>query len=179
MIVVAVVFDGDGIIDEENLFNTAGMLEHGAVQGETLTPGLLRRLLFHPAGYLRFRTPGRQVFLILNKCDDPDKIKDLQEITDELFHTDLSRLILTSTRIHPTVKSIPDNSEHRVSGVILAAGESTRFNGVKQLADIGGQTLIELVTKQALASDLNEILIPYLVSGAKLPFLSHLLPSAG
>ncbi len=146
-------------ITEENFYNVAGMLELGAVDKEPLTPRLMHDLLFHSTGFLRFKTPDRQVFLILNKCDDPDKIKDLQEITDELFHNDLTRILLTSTMSQPTVKYVPDNSNHKVSGMILAAGESTRFNGVKQLADIGGQTLIELVTKQVLASDLDEIVL--------------------
>jgi molybdenum cofactor cytidylyltransferase len=43
--------------------------------------------------------------------------------------------------------------------VILAAGKATRFNGIKQCADIGGQTLLGHIVNQALASDFVEIIL--------------------
>ena len=46
-----------------------------------------------------------------------------------------------------------------MKAVILAAGKSTRFNGIKQLAEIGERALINHVTNQAIDSDLDEIMV--------------------
>ncbi len=50
-----------------------------------------------------------------------------------------------------------------VSCVILAAGQSSRFGGIKALADFQGQTLIEHAISAARQSDCNDI---HLVLGA-------------
>ncbi len=44
-------------------------------------------------------------------------------------------------------------------GIILAAGESRRLQGGKLLLPYAGVTLIEHVTQQALASDLDQVLL--------------------
>lgn len=157
---IVVGFDAVGQpITEKNFYNVEGMVELGAKRGELLTPTLLRMLLFHLSGYLRYKIDNRKIFLLLNKCDDLDKADNIKELTEELFHDSLEKIILTSTRSFPPIKLIADNSGQKIGGVILAAGESTRFAGLKQCADIGGQTLLAHVTKQALDCRLNEIVL--------------------
>jgi len=48
-----------------------------------------------------------------------------------------------------------------ISGVVLAAGESKRFTGYppKQLLEIQEEPLIHLITRQALASQLSEVIV--------------------
>lgn len=159
---LCIVVGADAIgqpVDDENFYNADGMAKLGARRGELLTPALLRRLLFHPSGYLRYKTDNRKIFLLLNKCDDLDKVNNTEDITQELFHNSVEKIILTSTQTFPSVKLIVDNSNKKISGVILAAGESTRFAGPKQCADIEGRTLLAHVTNLALESKLDEIII--------------------
>lgn len=56
--------------------------------------------------------------------------------------------------------------QRNVAGVILAAGASKRFGGVKQLADWHGEPLIRHVVKQALAGGLDPVNV---VIGHKAP----------
>jgi len=157
---IVVGFDAVGQpITDENFYNVKGMISLGAKKEELLTPALLRRLLFHPSGYLKYKADNREIFLLINKCDDLDKIDNIREITEGLFHNSLKKIILTSALTFPSMKLIADNSSQKIGGVILAAGESVRFAGLKQCADIGGQTLLAHVVKQALGSKLDEIIL--------------------
>ena len=159
---LCIVMGADAVgqkVNDKNFYNADGMVKLGARRGELLTLTLLRKLLFHPSGYLRYKTDNRKIFLLLNKCDDLAKVDNIKDLTKELFHNSLEKIILTSTQTFPPVKLIVDNNNHKISGVILAAGESVRFAGPKQCADIGGRTLLAHVTNQALDSKLDEIII--------------------
>lgn len=148
-------------INEENCYNIEGMAALGGNPKEVLTPKLVRKLLFHPSGYLRFANDKRQIFLVLNKIDKLDSSFDIQDIAAELYHPAIDRIIVCSTKTptSPPVKLMPDNSAHRISGIILAAGASSRFKGIKQCVDIGGKTLLSQVVIQALKSKLDEIIL--------------------
>jgi molybdenum cofactor cytidylyltransferase len=146
-------------ITEENFYNTTGMQELGALLGEPLSPQLLRGLFLHPTGYLRFKADNRKLYLVLNKAEKFRGDLELQELTVELFHNSLEKIIVTSTVTEPIVRSIPDNNNHRLTGIVLAAGMSSRFNGVKQLAKINEKSLIYHVTKHALESNLDDVIM--------------------
>lgn len=148
-------------INSENFYNSEGMIDFGANFGEVLTPTRLRELLFQPSGYLRFAKDKRQIFVILNKLDKLDSSFNIHEIAYELFHPAIHRIIFSTTKTptSPPVKLIPTNSAHRITGIILAAGESKRFIGIKQCVDIGGKTLLSHVVTQALDSKLDEIIL--------------------
>jgi len=47
----------------------------------------------------------------------------------------------------------------KVTGLILAAGISSRMGKTKQLLKIGGKTLVERVVQEALQSDLDEVVL--------------------
>jgi molybdenum cofactor cytidylyltransferase len=47
--------------------------------------------------------------------------------------------------------------QQRVAAVVLAAGESRRFGGRKQLADLGGRTLLEHVLELARSAGLDPV----------------------
>jgi len=49
--------------------------------------------------------------------------------------------------------------DKKIVGIILAAGESKRFNGLKQCANLRGKTLLAHVITQALNSNLDEIVL--------------------
>jgi molybdenum cofactor cytidylyltransferase len=157
-ICIVVGLDAIGLdINEENFYNTTGMQELGAILGEPLTSSILRGLLLHQTGYLRFKYNTCKVYLILNKAE---KIRDdieLHELIIELFHNNIEKILVTSTVNKPIVKKIPNNRYHRLTGIILAAGMGSRFSGVKQLAKIKKNSLIYHIAKQALESDLDEV----------------------
>ena len=46
-----------------------------------------------------------------------------------------------------------------ISAIVLAAGKSTRMASCKQLAEIGGETMIERVLFNALASEVDEVIV--------------------
>ena len=50
-------------------------------------------------------------------------------------------------------------SKHPTAGIILAAGTSSRFNGLKALATIGNRTILSMVVDAALASTLDRIVL--------------------
>lgn len=50
-------------------------------------------------------------------------------------------------------------TDKEIVGIILAAGESKRFNGLKQCANLRGETLLAHVITQALNSKLDKIIL--------------------
>jgi molybdenum cofactor cytidylyltransferase len=52
-----------------------------------------------------------------------------------------------------------DQSGMRTAGLILAGGQSSRFGGLKQLAPVAGQPLLERVVRAALASALARTIL--------------------
>lgn len=49
--------------------------------------------------------------------------------------------------------------EGSIAGIVLAAGEATRFGGCKQLAQLQGKPLLQWVLGAALASDLDAVIL--------------------
>jgi molybdenum cofactor cytidylyltransferase len=63
------------------------------------------------------------------------------------------------TRPQPRVPVVTDGNRN-VAAVILAAGRSTRMGGPnKLLAELGGKTLVRIVTEQALASKASGVIV--------------------
>jgi len=63
------------------------------------------------------------------------------------------------TRPQPR-ESLAADSNRNVAAVILAAGRSTRMGGPnKLLAELGGKTLVRIVTEQALASKASDVIV--------------------
>ncbi len=53
----------------------------------------------------------------------------------------------------------PDNSNHRIAAIVLAAGESTRFGRLKQLEEIDGKPMIYKIIRQVSATSADAILV--------------------
>lgn len=62
----------------------------------------------------------------------------------------------------------------KVSAVVLAAGASTRFGGLKQIADFNGQPLIEHVQTVLLSSSIEEVAV--VLGCAHEQLAQHILP---
>jgi molybdenum cofactor cytidylyltransferase len=63
------------------------------------------------------------------------------------------------TRPQPRTKPDSDGNRH-VAAIVLAAGRSTRMGGPnKLLAELGGRTLVRIVTEQALASNAKGVIV--------------------
>ena len=63
----------------------------------------------------------------------------------------------------------------RIGGILLAAGEASRFGAPKQAASLGPQTLLQRSVEQLQAADLQERVV---VLGAHLERVAPLLPVA-
>jgi molybdenum cofactor cytidylyltransferase len=63
------------------------------------------------------------------------------------------------TRPQPR-ENLGANGERNIAAIILAAGRSTRMGGPnKLLAELGGKTLVRIVTEQALASKASDVIV--------------------
>jgi molybdenum cofactor cytidylyltransferase len=63
------------------------------------------------------------------------------------------------TRPQPRANPVTDGNRN-VAAIILAAGRSTRMGGPnKLLAELGGKTLVRIVTEQALASKAQSVVV--------------------
>lgn len=59
----------------------------------------------------------------------------------------------------PLATSVPESKPLFVSGIILAAGRSSRLGRPKQLLQLGGEPLLRHVIRRALSSRLNELIV--------------------
>ncbi|MBF0475542.1 MAG: nucleotidyltransferase family protein [Deltaproteobacteria bacterium] len=72
---------------------------------------------------------------------------------------------------------MPTPPRRPVTGLVLAAGRSTRLGRPKQLVRIGGQSILSRIVSAALASDLDQVLV---VLGYQAEEVAHdLSPLAG
>jgi len=129
----------------------------GVEIGQTITPDALIRVLTHPEGGLKnIPTRARKVVL-LNQADTPELQSLAQGLSRSLLMSYDSAIIASLKR-----KRIFAVSE-RMAGIVLAAGESSRYGQPKQLLDWKGESFVRAVTKTALQAGLSPVLV---VTGA-------------
>ena len=129
----------------------------GLKLGETITPEALVRVLNHPNGGLKNIPENTRRVVLLNQADTPE----LQSQADSI-----AKSLLPSYH-SVTIASLKEEMIHAVrepiAGIILAAGESTRFGQPKQLLDWRGEPFVRAVVKTALESGLSPVIV---VTGA-------------
>ena len=130
----------------------------GLAPGEPVTPQGLARVLLHPEGGLK-NTPTRaRRICLLNQADTPELQAIAQSMAAELL-TGYDSVIIASLK-----EKIIHAVHERVAGIILAAGESTRFGRPKQLLDWHGDPFVRAVVKKALTAGLRPVVV---VTGAQ------------
>ncbi len=129
----------------------------GLKMGGTITSEALKHVLTNPQGGLRnIPHEGRKVVL-LNQADTDELQSTANGMVDSLLSVYDSILIasLQDEKIYAVHEPI--------AGIILAAGESTRYGQAKQLLDWRGEPFIRAVAKTALEAGLAPVVV---VTGA-------------
>ena len=125
--------------------------------GETIDLDSLRRLVTNPLGGGKNIPAQAHKVLLINQADTPQLQSAAQALGQSLTSTFDSAIIasLREKRIYAVYESI--------AGVVLAAGESTRYGQPKQLLDWKGEPFVRAVAGTALRAGLSHVVV---VTGA-------------
>lgn len=120
--------------------------------GESITPGAVISMLTHPQGGLKNIPPAAQRIVLLNQADTPE----LQSIGGGMARELLHRF---DSVIVGSLKKRNFRAFEPTAGIILAAGQSTRFGSPKQLLDWRGKPFVRQVAETALHAGLSPVVV--------------------
>jgi len=137
----------------------------GLEAGETVSAEAVIRVLTHPQGGLKNIPAGARKIVLLNQADTDDLKSHAGGMATELLKT-MSRP--GSTTIAAVIVASVQREEihavhENIAGIVLAAGEASRYGKPKQLLDFHGEPFVRRVAKTALAAGLSPVVV---VSGA-------------
>ena len=143
----------DDYVHRPEIFSIRSNLE----LSESITPEAISRVLSHPEGGLKNIPPEARKVALLNQADTPEIQAQAEGIAKRLLpHYDS---ILIASLQSETVHAVREP----IAGIILAAGESTRFGMPKQILDWRGEPFVRAVAKLALEVGLSPVTV---VTGA-------------
>ncbi|MCK4978132.1 MAG: putative selenium-dependent hydroxylase accessory protein YqeC, partial [Anaerolineales bacterium] len=131
--------------------------------GAKITPDALGRVLTHPSGGLKNIPANARRVLLLNQADTLDLQAQAQRVI--LGGSSVASLLSSyNAVIIASIKSDHIYAVHEsVAGIVLAAGESSRFGEPKQLLSWHGEPFIRHVARKALTAGLSPVIV---VTGA-------------
>ena len=129
----------------------------GLNAGEPITTAAVQRVLTDPSGGLHNIPGAARRIVLLNQADTDDLQATANGMVQPLLSAFDSVIIssLREEKIHAV--------HERIAGIILAAGESTRYGQVKQLLDWRGAPFVQAVAQIALEAGLRPVIV---VTGA-------------
>lgn len=125
--------------------------------GETITPDVITRVLTEGRGGLKNLPAQSRKTVLMNQADSDELQSSANRMVRPLLSA-FDSVIISNLR----EEKIYAVHEH-IAGVILAAGESTRYGQVKQLLDWRGKPFIRVVAQTALEAGLSPVIV---VTGA-------------
>ena len=125
--------------------------------GDNITADAIIRMIKHPLGGLKNIPQQARRVILLNQADTPALQAQADDIAKKLLSAFDSVLIasLLEEKVHAVREPI--------KGIILAAGESTRFGQPKQLLNWRGEPFVRAVVKTAMDAGLSPVIV---VTGA-------------
>lgn len=129
----------------------------GLPMGEIITPEAFVRVAIHPEGGQKNIPSNKRKTVLLNQADTSALQSAAQKMTPALLEGFHSVIIASLERQEVFAVREP------VAGIVLAAGESTRFGEPKQLLNWKGEPFVRVVAKTALEAGLTPVIV---VTGA-------------
>ena len=144
---------GDEHVHRPELFSKLTRLNIG----DAVTSDAVLQVLTHKDGALKNIPGTARKVVSLNQADTAD----LQSAAHGLAHSLLTAYdsVVVSNLIEKQIFAVHE----RIAGIVLAAGESTRYGQPKQLLDWRGQPFVRAVAKTAIESGLSPVVV---VTGA-------------
>jgi molybdenum cofactor cytidylyltransferase len=143
----------DKNVHRPEIFSKLGGLSMGA----STTADSLVQVLTHAEGGLKNIPANARKVVLLNQAETPELQSAAQGMAQALIHSYDSVIIASLEQEKIFAVNEP------VAGIILAAGESSRFGQPKQLLDWKGQPFVRAVAKTALEAGLSSV---FVVTGA-------------
>ncbi len=138
-------------------------------EGDRISREHVVEVLTSSQGGLKDIPLSTDVRVLLNKADTKKDVENGRQIAQALIKNQRIRSVLIASVLEetPVMQSIC-----RVGGVVLAAGESTRLGGVKQLMTFRGKPLVAYSVETALEGSLTPVIV---VVGAKAEAIKNAL----
>jgi molybdenum cofactor cytidylyltransferase len=153
VVVVAGLSALDKPLNDEHV-HRAGIFSQlsGLPLGSLVTPQAIVEVLSHPLGGLKNMPPNARRIALLNQADTPEA----QSVGGRLAHELLSHFdsVIVEALEHDNLQTFEP-----CAGIILAAGESTRFGALKQLLDWKGKPFVRQVAETALKAGLEPVVV--------------------
>jgi molybdenum cofactor cytidylyltransferase len=134
----------------------------GQAIGDSVTDEALVRILTHPEGGLKNIPIQARRTVLLNQADTLELQSAAQGLAKALMPV-YSPVIISSLE-QEKIFAVHEP----VAGIVLAAGESSRFGQPKQLLDWKGQPFVRAVAQTAIEAGLSPVVI---VTGANAPLI--------
>ncbi len=143
----------DEFVHRPELFSSLSRLD----SGEVIDVNAFVRVLLHENGGLKNIPQSARRSVLLNQTDTPE----LQAAAHAMANSLLSKF--DSVVISNLEQKVIHAVHEKVAGIILAAGESSRYGQPKQLLDWHGESFVRVVARRALEAGLSPVIV---VTGA-------------
>lgn len=138
----------------------------GVPIGTSVEPEMIVRVLTHPDGGLKHRPAQARVVTLINKVENEKQILLARELASRLLESNAIESVVIGA-VRNAEKPVAELRQ-RTAAVILAAGGSTRMQGVlKQLLPWGDSTLVRHTAQVALDAQVSEVIVVVGKQGAE------------